>query len=73
MLGAHKDLMPTMLRAGVYDVVLHYLKAVEALKRGSDDALVLARKKKGMAKVGYRPRNATVFPLRIDGGGGELK
>jgi branched-chain amino acid transport system substrate-binding protein len=34
----HRGAMPTMVQAGVYSAVLHYLKAVEALK-SSDDPL----------------------------------
>jgi branched-chain amino acid transport system substrate-binding protein len=38
--------MPTMVQAGIYSSVLHYLKAVEALK--SDDAPKVAAKMKEM-------------------------
>ncbi|MDE2002503.1 MAG: ABC transporter substrate-binding protein, partial [Betaproteobacteria bacterium] len=37
---------PTMVHAGVYAVVLHYLKAVEALKSDADGAKVVAEMKK---------------------------
>ena len=37
--------MPTMVQAGVYAGVLHYLKAVEALKGGKDGAQVVAKMK----------------------------
>ena len=41
----HKGAMPTMGQAGVYSSVLHYLKAVEALKSDADGAKVVARMK----------------------------
>ena len=41
----HKGAMPTMGQAGVYSAVLHYLKAVEALKSDADGAKVVARMK----------------------------
>jgi branched-chain amino acid transport system substrate-binding protein len=41
----HKGAMPTMAQAGVYSSVLHYLKAVEALK-SDDGAKVIAQMKK---------------------------
>lgn len=37
---------PTMVHAGVYSAVLHYLKAVEALKSDADGAKVVAEMKK---------------------------
>jgi branched-chain amino acid transport system substrate-binding protein len=40
-----KGLMPTMVHAGVYAEVLHYLKAVEALKSTNDGAAVVAKMK----------------------------
>ncbi len=40
-----KGNMPTMVHAGVYASVLHYLKAVEALKSASDGAAVVAKMK----------------------------
>jgi len=42
----HKGAMPTMAHAGVYASILHYLKAVEALKSDSDGAKVVAQMKK---------------------------
>jgi branched-chain amino acid transport system substrate-binding protein len=36
---------PTMVQAGVYSGVLHYLKAVEALKNGKDGKAVVAKMK----------------------------
>jgi branched-chain amino acid transport system substrate-binding protein len=41
----HKGAMPTMAQAGVYSAVLHYLKAVEALKSDADGAKVVAKMK----------------------------
>jgi branched-chain amino acid transport system substrate-binding protein len=41
----YKNLMPTMVHAGVYGAVLHYLKAVEALKSDEDGAKVVAKMK----------------------------
>ena len=42
--AANRGVHPTMIHAGVYAGVLHYLKAVEALK-GDDGAKVIARMK----------------------------
>ena len=58
----HKGAMPTMAQAGVYSAVLHYLKAVEALK--SDDAT------KVVAKMKEIPTDDPVFGkgvVRADG------
>jgi branched-chain amino acid transport system substrate-binding protein len=41
----HKGAMPTMGQAGVYSAVLHYLKAVEALKADADGGKVVAKMK----------------------------
>jgi branched-chain amino acid transport system substrate-binding protein len=41
----HKGAMPTMGQAGVYSAVLHYLKAVEALKSDAPGDKVVARMK----------------------------
>jgi branched-chain amino acid transport system substrate-binding protein len=41
----YKGNMPTMVHAGVYSAVLHYLKAVEALKNDSDGKAVVAKMK----------------------------
>jgi branched-chain amino acid transport system substrate-binding protein len=49
----HKGAMPTMAQAGVYSAVLHYLKAVEALK--SDDG------PKVVAKMKELPTSDPVF------------
>jgi branched-chain amino acid transport system substrate-binding protein len=40
-----KGLHPTMVHAGVYSAVTHYLKAVEALKSDADGAKVVAKMK----------------------------
>jgi branched-chain amino acid transport system substrate-binding protein len=40
-----KGLHPTMVHAGVYSAVMHYLKAVEALKSDADGAKVVAKMK----------------------------
>ncbi len=40
----HRGAMPTMVQAGVYSAVMHYLKAVEALK--SDDGMKVIAKMK---------------------------
>ena len=37
--------MPSMVQAGVYSGVLHYLKAVESLKSDADGAKVVAKMK----------------------------
>ena len=58
----HRGAMPTMAQAGVYSAVLHYLKAVEALK--SDDG------PKVIAKMKQMPSDDPVFGkgmVRADG------
>ena len=58
----HRGAMPTMAQAGVYSAVLHYLKAVEALK--SDDG------PKVLAKMKELPTDDPVFGkgmVRADG------
>src|SRR5262245_7394272 len=42
---AHRGSMPTMVHAGVYSAVTHYLKAVHELKSDADGAAVVARMK----------------------------
>jgi branched-chain amino acid transport system substrate-binding protein len=42
---ANKGNMPTMIHAGVYSAVLHYLKAVHELKSDADGAAVVAKMK----------------------------
>jgi branched-chain amino acid transport system substrate-binding protein len=39
----YKGNMPTQMQAGVYSAVLHYLKAVEALKNAADGKAVVAK------------------------------
>src|SRR2546429_4857041 len=41
----YKGNMPTMVQAGIYSAVLHYLKAVEALKSDADGKAVVAKMK----------------------------
>jgi branched-chain amino acid transport system substrate-binding protein len=58
----HHGAMPTMVQAGVYSAVLHYLKAVEALK--SDDGT------KVIAKMKEMPTDDPLFgkgTIRVDG------
>jgi branched-chain amino acid transport system substrate-binding protein len=43
--AAHKGRMPSMVQAGVYASVLHYLKAVEALKSDADGVKVVDQMK----------------------------
>ena len=43
--AANKGNMPTMMQAGVYSAVTHYLKAVHALKSDGDGAAVVAKMK----------------------------
>jgi branched-chain amino acid transport system substrate-binding protein len=43
--AAHKGRMPTMIQAGVYSSVLHYLKAVHELKSDADGAKVVEKMK----------------------------
>jgi branched-chain amino acid transport system substrate-binding protein len=43
--AANKGNMPTMVQAGVYSAVLHYLKAVHAMKADGDGAAVVAKMK----------------------------
>jgi branched-chain amino acid transport system substrate-binding protein len=58
-----KGIHPTMVHAGVYASVLHYLKAVEALKSDSDGAKVVAKMKE-------MPTDDPLFgkgSIRVDG------
>lgn len=43
--SANKGNMPTMVQAGVYSAVMHYLKAVHELKSDADGAAVVAKMK----------------------------
>ncbi|MDH5534636.1 MAG: ABC transporter substrate-binding protein [Betaproteobacteria bacterium] len=59
----HKGAMPTMGQAGVYSAVLHYLKAVEALKSDASGTQVVAKMKE-------LPTDDPVFgkgSVRVDG------
>ena len=61
-IARNKDVYPTMIHAGVYSGVLHYLKAVEALK--SDDGT------KVIAKMKELPTDDPLFgkgTVRVDG------
>ncbi|HEX6958216.1 MAG TPA: ABC transporter substrate-binding protein [Ferrovibrio sp.] len=61
--AANGGKMPTMVQAGIYSSVIHYLKAVEALKSDSDGAKVVAQMKK-------MPTEDKLFgkgTIRIDG------
>ena len=58
-----KGIYPTMVHAGVYASVLHYLKAVEALKNDTDGAKIVAKMKE-------MPTDDPLFgkgSIRIDG------
>jgi branched-chain amino acid transport system substrate-binding protein len=58
-----KGIHPTMVHAGVYAAVLHYLKAVEALKSDADGAKVVAKMKE-------MPTDDPLFgkgTIRVDG------
>src|SRR6266511_2362869 len=60
--GRNRDIHPTMIHAGVYSAVTHYLKAVEALK--SDDGT------KVIAKMKEMPTDDPLFgkgTIRADG------
>jgi branched-chain amino acid transport system substrate-binding protein len=56
----HKGLKPTMVQAGVYSSVLHYLKAVAAAK--SDDGKVVAQKMRELPIQDAVMRNASIRP-----------
>ncbi|MBM3538626.1 MAG: ABC transporter substrate-binding protein [Alphaproteobacteria bacterium] len=45
MAAANKGIHPTMIHAGVYSAVTHYLKAVEALKSDADGGAVVKKMK----------------------------
>jgi branched-chain amino acid transport system substrate-binding protein len=58
-----KGIHPTMVHAGVYSSVLHYLKAVEALKSDADGAKIVAKMKE-------MPTDDPLFgkgSIRVDG------
>jgi branched-chain amino acid transport system substrate-binding protein len=61
--AAHKGRMPSMVQAGVYASVLHYLKAVEALKSDADGVKVVDKMKE-------MPTDDRLFgkgSIRVDG------
>jgi branched-chain amino acid transport system substrate-binding protein len=61
--AAHKGRMPSMVQAGVYASVLHYLKAVEALKSDADGVKVVNKMKE-------MPTDDKLFgkgSIRVDG------
>ena len=61
--AAHKGRMPTLVQAGVYASVLHYLKAVEALKSDVDGVKVVDKMKE-------MPTDDPLFgkgSIRVDG------
>jgi branched-chain amino acid transport system substrate-binding protein len=61
--AADKGIHPSMVHAGVYAAVLHYLKAVEALKSDADGAKVVAKMKE-------MPTDDPLFgkgTIRVDG------
>jgi len=61
--AAHKGRMPSMVQAGVYASVLHYLKAVEALKSDADGVKVVEKMKE-------MPTDDKLFgkgSIRVDG------
>ena len=61
--AAHKGRMPSMVQAGVYASVLHYLKALEALKSDADGVKVVDKMKE-------MPTDDPLFgkgSIRVDG------
>jgi len=61
--AAHKGRMPSMVQAGVYASVIHYLKALEALKSDADGVKVVDQMKK-------MPTDDKLFgkgSIRVDG------
>lgn len=73
--AAHKGRMPSMVQAGVYASVLHYLKAVEALKSDADGVKVVEKMKemptddklfgKGTVRVdGRKIHDAYIFEVK---------
>ncbi len=70
-----KGIHPTMVHAGVYSAVLHYLKAVEALK--SDDGTKVIAQDEGDAdrrsavRQGHDPRRRPQDPPGVPGRGEE--
>ncbi len=56
----HKGLKPTMVQAGVYSSVLHYLKSVAAAK--TDDSTVVSKKMRELPIEDAVMRNASIRP-----------
>ena len=56
----HKGIKPTMVQAGVYSSVYHYLKSVAAAK--SDDAAVVAQKMRELPIQDAVMHNASIRP-----------
>jgi branched-chain amino acid transport system substrate-binding protein len=54
----HKGTVPTMIQAGVYGEVLHYLKAVQAA--GTDEAKAVAKKMKEMPINDFMTKNGSI-------------
>ena len=48
--AANRGIYPSMIHAGVYSAVTHYLKSVAALKNDADGAAVVAHMKKSKTK-----------------------
>ena len=63
--------MPTMVQAGVYSAVLHYLKALDALGSNPDDGAKVVAKMKEMPVddplfgKGNDPRRRPQYPSRV--------
>ena len=72
----NKGIYPSMIHAGVYSAVTHYLKAVSDLKSDADGKAVVAKMKsmptddklfgKGTVRAG-RPQNSPDVPVRGEG------
>ena len=74
----NKGIYPTMVHAGVYSAVTHYLKAVEALKSDADGKAVVAKMKElptddklfGKHSARRRPQDPPDVPSRGEDAGG---
>ncbi len=56
----HKGMVPSMIQAGVYGAVLHYLKAAEAA--GTDEAKAVSKKMKEMPINDFMTKNGSIRP-----------
>jgi branched-chain amino acid transport system substrate-binding protein len=56
----HKGAVPSMVQAGVYGAVLHYLKAIEAA--GTDEAKAVAKKMKELPINDFMTKNGSIRP-----------